>query len=41
MKIEIKNLGAMKQAEFMLGDMTIICGSNNTNIHRVYSGEES
>lgn len=30
MKIEIKNLGALKQAEFTLGDMTILCGSNNT-----------
>lgn len=30
MKIQIKNLGALKQAEFTLGDLTIICGSNNT-----------
>ena len=30
MKIELKNLGALKQAEFTLGDMTILCGSNNT-----------
>jgi len=30
MKISIKNLGAIKQAEFVLGDLTIICGSNNT-----------
>ena len=30
MKISIKNLGAIKQAEFTLGDLTIICGSNNT-----------
>lgn len=30
MKIAIKNLGALKQAEFSLGDMTIICGGNNT-----------
>ncbi|MEI7868141.1 MAG: ATP-binding protein [Candidatus Methylumidiphilus sp.] len=30
MKIQIKNLGALKQAEFTLGDMTIICGGNNT-----------
>ena len=30
MKIEIKNLGALKQAEFTLGDLTIICGGNNT-----------
>ncbi|MBK1989950.1 AAA family ATPase [Sphaerospermopsis aphanizomenoides BCCUSP55] len=30
MKIKVKNLGALKQAEFTLGDLTIICGSNNT-----------
>ncbi|MEA5582915.1 AAA family ATPase [Nodularia harveyana UHCC-0300] len=30
MKIKVKNLGALKQAEFTLGDMTIICGGNNT-----------
>ena len=30
MKIKIKNLGALKQAEFTLGDFTIICGRNNT-----------
>lgn len=30
MKILLKNLGAIKQAEFMLGDLTIICGQNNT-----------
>jgi ABC-type lipopolysaccharide export system ATPase subunit len=30
MKIELKNLGALKQAELSLGDMTILCGSNNT-----------
>ncbi len=30
MKISIKNLGAIKQAEFTLGELTIICGSNNT-----------
>ena len=30
MKIIIKNLGALKQAEFTLGDLTIICGKNNT-----------
>jgi len=29
-KIQIKNLGALKQAEFTLGDLTIICGGNNT-----------
>ena len=30
MKIKVKNLGALKQAEFTLGDLTIICGSNNS-----------
>lgn len=30
MKIQIKNLGALKQAEFSLGDFTILCGGNNT-----------
>lgn len=30
MKVKIKNLGALKQAEFTLGDLTIICGGNNT-----------
>jgi len=30
MKISIKNLGAIKQAEFSLGRLTIICGCNNT-----------
>ncbi len=30
MKVKIKNLGALKQAEFSLGDMTILCGGNNT-----------
>lgn len=30
MKISVKNLGAIKQAEFILGEFTIICGSNNT-----------
>ncbi|MBD2292394.1 AAA family ATPase [Anabaena sphaerica FACHB-251] len=30
MKIKVKNLGALKQAEFTLGDLTIICGYNNT-----------
>jgi ABC-type Mn2+/Zn2+ transport system ATPase subunit len=29
-KIQIKNLGALKQAELSLGDLTIICGGNNT-----------
>jgi AAA ATPase domain len=30
MKVKIKNLGALKQAEFSLGDLTIVCGYNNT-----------
>jgi len=30
MKIRVKNLGAMKQAEFELGNLTILCGCNNT-----------
>ena len=29
MKIEVKNLGVLRQAEFSLGDFTIICGGNN------------
>ncbi len=28
--IRLKNLGILKQAEFSLGDLTIICGKNNT-----------
>ena len=30
MKLSIKNLGPLKQAEFELGELTIICGNNNT-----------
>ena len=30
MKIKVKNLRVLKQAEFELGDFTIICGENNT-----------
>ncbi len=30
MKIKVKNLGMLRQAEMELGDMTIICGLNNT-----------
>jgi len=30
MKIQVKNLGILDQAEFELGDLTIICGGNNT-----------
>lgn len=29
MKIKVKNLGALREAEFTLGDLTIICGGNN------------
>lgn len=30
MEIKIKNLGVLRQAEFELGKLTIICGQNNT-----------
>ena len=30
MKITIENLGVLKKAEFELGDLTLICGHNNT-----------
>lgn len=30
MKIKVKNLGVIKQAELELGDLTIICGQNNS-----------
>ena len=30
MKIKVTNLGPLRQAEFSLGDLTIICGDNNT-----------
>ena len=30
LKIELKNLGILQHAEFSLGDLTIICGKNNT-----------
>ena len=30
MKIAVRNLGVLRQAEFSLGDLTIICGENNT-----------
>lgn len=30
MKVKIKNLGILKQAEFSIGDITILCGENNT-----------
>ena len=30
MKIMVKNLGVLRQAEFSLGDLTVICGKNNT-----------
>lgn len=30
MKISVKNLGVLEQAEFELGELTLICGGNNT-----------
>jgi predicted ATPase len=30
MKISVQNLGVLKQAEFELGELTLICGCNNT-----------
>ena len=30
MRVSLKNLGILKQADFSLGDLTIICGKNNT-----------
>jgi len=30
MKVKVKNLGPIKQAEYNVGDFTIICGRNNT-----------
>ena len=30
MKVKVKNLGVLKDAEFELGDLTILCGENNT-----------
>jgi AAA15 family ATPase/GTPase len=30
MKVKVKNLGILKQAEFEVGDLTVICGRNNT-----------
>ncbi|MDE0023545.1 MAG: ATP-binding protein [Spirochaetaceae bacterium] len=30
MKISARNLGVLKQAEFEVGDLTLICGDNNT-----------
>ncbi len=30
MRVKIKNLGVIRQAEFSLGDLTIICGANNS-----------
>ena len=40
MKVTLKNLGVIKHAEFELGDLTLICGRNNTGktyaTHAVY-----
>ena len=30
LKVQLKNFGILKQAEFSLGDLTLICGKNNT-----------
>lgn len=30
MKISVENLGVLRQADFELGDLTLICGENNT-----------
>ncbi|MDE0012649.1 MAG: ATP-binding protein [Candidatus Poribacteria bacterium] len=30
MTVRLKNIGILKQAEFSLGDLTLICGENNT-----------
>ncbi len=30
MKIHIKNIGMLDEAEFEVGDLTLICGENNT-----------
>jgi len=30
MKVSVKNLGILKEADFTVGDLTIICGTNNT-----------
>ncbi|MBM3431110.1 MAG: ATP-binding protein [Bacteroidetes bacterium] len=30
MKITVQNLGVIEYAELELGDLTLICGSNNT-----------
>ncbi|WP_104742848.1 AAA family ATPase [Helicobacter cinaedi] len=30
MKIHIKNIGMLDEAEFEIGDLTLICGENNT-----------
>ena len=30
MKVRVENLGVLKQAEFEVGDFTLICGDNNT-----------
>jgi predicted ATPase len=30
MKVILKNIGVFKQAEYELGQLTIICGENNT-----------
>ncbi|MEG4233972.1 hypothetical protein QUA40_17960 [Microcoleus sp. Pol11C3] len=39
MKVKVKNLGVLKQAELTLGDLTIICGGHTTGkTYATYSG---
>ncbi len=37
MKIHIKNIGMLDEAEFEVGDLTLICGENNTGTYATYS----
>ena len=30
MKVQVNSLGALRYAELVLGEMTIVCGANNT-----------
>jgi predicted ATPase len=30
MKVTIKNLGVLESAEYELGELTVVCGKNNT-----------
>ena len=31
LKVSLKNVGMLDEAEFEVGDLTIICGENNTS----------